>query len=80
MTCRSRILADTTFDIRLTQNRSLMEITVTDGESIVTSTTFFLVAEEVDSFLEVLALMRLEMVTEPGSPKMELRKRNGQIG
>jgi hypothetical protein len=38
MTRRSQILADTTFDIRLTQNRSLMEITVTDGESIVTST------------------------------------------
>jgi hypothetical protein len=57
-----------------------MEITVTDGESIVTSTTFYLVAEEVDSFLELLALMRLEMVTEPGSPKVELHKSNGQIG
>jgi hypothetical protein len=57
-----------------------MEITVTDGESIVTSTTFSLVAEEVDSFLELLALMRLEMVTEPGSPKVGLHKSNGQIG
>ena len=73
-------MAETTFDIRLAENRSLMEITVTDGESIVTSTTFYLVAEEVDSFLELLALMRLEMVTEPGSPKVELRKSNGHIG
>ena len=73
-------MAATTFDIRLTQNRSLMEITVTDGESIVTSTTFYLVVEEVDSFLELLALMRLEMVTELVSPKVELRKSNGQIG
>jgi len=41
---------------------------------------FYLVAEEVDNFLELLAIMRLEMVTEPSSPKAELRKSNGQIG
>jgi hypothetical protein len=34
----------------------------------------------VDRFLELLALMRLEMVTEPSFPKAELRKSNGQIG
>jgi hypothetical protein len=57
-----------------------MEITVTDGESILTSTTFCLVAEEVDDFLELMALMRLEMVREPASPKVKFRKRNGHIG